>query len=192
MIKGYITLKQASEISGKDVEALKKQCQTGRIRGAIKQGKTWFVPQSEIVVDDTSIGNGTLNFAVSLVESMKGDSTSNASLGVTLIIRGSFIQGELIPKREYLRHFRESMLSKVNFHGEAAKDNFPEKFQDFTNKYFDELEEKDEQGLPSFIHLRNIRSYQLGGGDKLDNSYLRVATNSVDGFMLGMLGKDND
>lgn len=189
MIKGYITLKQASDISGKEVEALKKQCQTGRIRGAIKQGKTWFVPQSEIVIDETSAGNGTLSYLTSLIELTKGDDESKTSFGITLIISGSFIQGELIPKREYLRHFRESMLSKVNFHGKAKESGFETKFRDFTNKYFDELEQKDEQGIPSFIHLRRVSSSQLDNETPVEGSYLRISSSSIDGFMLGTTRK---
>jgi hypothetical protein len=186
MIKGYITLKQASEVSGKEVEALKKQCQDGRIRGAIKQGNAWFVPLSEIVVDETSIGNGTLNFLVSIVESTKGNDESSASFGVTFIINGSIIQGELIPRQEYLRHFRESMLTKINFQGQPINDEFKTKFQDFTNKYFDQLVEKDEEGIPSFIHLRKFSSHQIKNGEMIQGSYLRLKTSSIDGFMLGM------
>ncbi|HEY8992548.1 MAG TPA: hypothetical protein VIM37_01725 [Candidatus Microsaccharimonas sp.] len=185
MIKGYITLKQASELSGKETEALKKQCQDGRIRGAIKQGKTWFVPQSEIVVNDTNIGNGTLYYLISLIESTKGNDESTASFGVTFIINGSIIQGELIPRQEYLRHFRENMLTKITFKSETIDSGFEAKFREFTNRYFDDLVEKDEDGIPSFIHLRKISSHQLNNGAATEGSYIRIKTDSIDGFMLG-------
>lgn len=192
MIKGYITLKQASEISGKEVEALKKQCQTGRIRGAIKQGKTWFVPQGEIIVDDNTTGNGTLNFLVSLVELSRSDEKNSVSFGVSILVNGTFIQGDLVSKSEYLQHFRNSMLTKISFGGEAAKNDFTDKFNDFTNKYFNALQEKDEDGIPSFIHLRNISSGQIAGMDTIEGSYIRIKTSSIDGFMLGVTRRSDE
>ena len=178
MIKGYITLKRAAEVSGKEIEALKKQCQAGRIRGAIKQGNTWFVPQSEILVDDTSVGNGTLNYLISFVESSVGN-----HVGVTLLVNGTFIQGELISKKEYLQHFRSEMLKGLETSTPQNQDSLP--LLDFTNQYFDELEQKDEDGIPSFVHLKKISSANFGDGSPSKGSYLRVRSSTVDGFMLG-------
>lgn len=43
-IPGYLTVSEAKERYGVKADTLKRQCQRGKIRGAIKQGKTWFVP----------------------------------------------------------------------------------------------------------------------------------------------------
>jgi len=44
-IPGYITLSQAEKFYGIKADTLKKQCLAGKYPGAIKQGKTWFVPE---------------------------------------------------------------------------------------------------------------------------------------------------
>lgn len=43
-IPGYLTITEAEERYGVKADTLKKRCQRGRVKGAIKQGKTWFVP----------------------------------------------------------------------------------------------------------------------------------------------------
>ena len=44
-IPGYITLSEAEKFYGVKANTLKKQCLSGKYPGAIKQGKTWFVPE---------------------------------------------------------------------------------------------------------------------------------------------------
>jgi hypothetical protein len=44
-IPGYITLSEAEKFYGVKADTLKKQCLAGKYTGAIKQGKTWFVPE---------------------------------------------------------------------------------------------------------------------------------------------------
>ena len=43
-IPGYLTLAEAEDRYGVKADTLKKHCQNGKIKGAIRQGKTWFVP----------------------------------------------------------------------------------------------------------------------------------------------------
>ncbi|MFA6518887.1 MAG: hypothetical protein WCV93_04555 [Candidatus Shapirobacteria bacterium] len=43
-IPGYLTLSEAEERYKVKADTLKKKCQNGKIKGAVKQGKTWFVP----------------------------------------------------------------------------------------------------------------------------------------------------
>lgn len=43
-IPGYLTVSEAEERYGVKADTLKRRCQKGKVRGAIKQGKTWFVP----------------------------------------------------------------------------------------------------------------------------------------------------
>ncbi len=44
-IPGYITLSEAEKFYGVKADTLKKQCLNGKYPGAVKQGKTWFVPE---------------------------------------------------------------------------------------------------------------------------------------------------
>lgn len=44
-ISGYITLAEAEKFYGVKANTLKKQCLGGKFPGAIKKGKTWFVPE---------------------------------------------------------------------------------------------------------------------------------------------------
>ncbi len=44
----FLTLKGVSILTKINVETLKKQCQAGKIIGAIKIGKTWLIPQTFI------------------------------------------------------------------------------------------------------------------------------------------------
>ena len=181
MIKGYITLKEASSISGKEVEALKKQCQDGRIRGAIKQGKTWFVPYSEIIVD-TRVGNATLGFMLNFIEA----AGAGSSFGVTLIVNGTFIQGDLITKKEYIQKFKNDLVENASFKSDSTE------FHNFIKTYFTEIEEMKEEGTPSFVHLKNIATSQIGGGDILKNSYLRIKYEAIDGFLMGNTRQKDD
>lgn len=43
-LPGYLTLNEAEERYGVKADTLKKRCQAGKVAGALKKGKTWFVP----------------------------------------------------------------------------------------------------------------------------------------------------
>jgi len=43
-VPGYLTLEEAESIYGTKADTLKRRCQNGKVIGAIKKGKTWFVP----------------------------------------------------------------------------------------------------------------------------------------------------
>lgn len=66
MFEGYVTLKEAKKISGIKIETLKRQCRLGKIPGAIKEGKTWFIPRSTVVNK-----SGLLNTYLSLKSDRK-------------------------------------------------------------------------------------------------------------------------
>lgn len=63
-IPGYLTLKEAEERYGVKADTLKRRCQSGSVKGAIKQGKTWFVPNIPNVDPQKPIAENypTLNF----------------------------------------------------------------------------------------------------------------------------------
>lgn len=182
MIKGYITLKEASELSGISVEALKKRCQEGRLRGALKKGNSWFVPQSEIVVDNDNIADGSLSF----VDLIVGASDS-ARVGVTLFVGGAVISGDLVSRKVYLQNFKQNMLNTLKLtDGEAQA-----KLVETTTAYFDNLIEQDDKGGMTFIHLDDVQYYDGGTPHDIKPANLRIRVSSIDGFVLGRR-KSND
>lgn len=49
-LPGYYTTKEAAEKLGfKTGDSLKHYCQQGKINGAVKVGKTWFIPEQWIL-----------------------------------------------------------------------------------------------------------------------------------------------
>ncbi len=175
----YITLKEASELSGKEVEALKKQCQEGRIRGAIKKGKVWFVPRSEILVSGEERSDGTLGFMDILIRA--GGESSSA--GVTVVAGGQVISGQMVSKKEYLHHFRDSLKKSMpDTSGEKPLHNV-------LDQYIEGLESNEETS-PSFLHLRDYSIADINNGYKLDGAYIRIRYSSIDAFMLGEIRKE--
>lgn len=73
-IPGYLTLSEAEERYGVKADTLKRRCQNGKVIGAIKQGKTWFVPNIPNIDPKKTIPENYpgLNFDAAL--------SSNASL----------------------------------------------------------------------------------------------------------------
>lgn len=179
MMDNYITLKEAGELSGKEVETLKKQCQEGRIRGAIKKGKAWFVPRNEILVSGEEKSDGTLGFMDILIRA----SGENSSAGVTVVAGGQVISGQMISRKEYLHHFRDSLKKSIpDASGETS-------LHGVLDQYIKSLEDKDEIG-PSFLHLRDYSISSVNDGYKLDGAYIRVRYSSIDAFMLGEISKN--
>jgi hypothetical protein len=181
MIKGDLTLKEASDLSGISVEALKKRCQEGRLRGALKKGNGWFVPQSEIVVDNDNIADGSLNFINIIIEA-----SDTARVGVTLFVGGSVISGDLISRKEYLQNFKHHMLKMLKF----GDDDTQTKLKETTTTYFDDLISQDEKGAMTFIHLDDVEYYDGGTPHDIKPANLRIRTSSIDGFILGRRTKD--
>lgn len=49
-LPGYYTTKEAAEKLGyKSSDSLKHYCQQGKIAGAVKVGKTWFIPETWVI-----------------------------------------------------------------------------------------------------------------------------------------------
>lgn len=181
MIKGYITLKEASEISGINIEAYKKRCQEGKIRGALKKGNGWFIPHSEVVVNDDVIADGSLSLLITFVEAAPA---GGVSFGITVFLKGAVISGRLVSRETYLNKFKEDVITGTNF--KVAGDDIQSKFDETVGVYFDNLLETKEEGTPTFIHMMNS-SVAMGKNDliSLNPASLRIRLASVDGFILG-------
>ncbi len=176
MIKGYLTLKEASDLSGISVEALKKRCQEGRLRGALKKGNGWFVPQSEIVVDSDNVADASLNFISIIVEA-----SDSARVGITLFVGGAVISGDLISRKVYLQNFKQNMISTLKF----ADEEVQTKLTETTSTYFDDLIERNEEGGMTFIHLDDVQYYDGDTPHDIKPGQLRIRVSSIDGFLLG-------
>lgn len=180
---GYITLTEAEEISGIKADTLKKRCQEGTLPGAIKQGKTWFVPKNQIIQElGSSLDDKLLTWLVNFAEGGIG-------IDVTLLAGGTFIAGQLISAKEYL----ERMNSAIK--------NVPQQ-NDNTQKAiqaFDLLLTTLTKNLPpqeeflstpiNAVHLDNVSIWNNSTPPTpLKGSLIRIKLNAVDGFMWGRLG----
>ena len=184
MIKGYLTLKEASEISGINVEALKKRCQEGKIRGALKKGRGWFVPHSEIVINDGGTTDGSLSLLITFVEAAPA---GMVKFGVTLFVNGIMISGSLVSRETYLKRLEEDMTTKaISVKGFDGADKFQAKLNETIKLYIDNLLGVNEEGMPAFIHMTDV-SVINGMRDHLvlKPANMRIRLGSIDGFMLG-------
>jgi hypothetical protein len=64
----YLSLSEAEKVYGVKPDTLKRRCQKGRVRGAVKQGKMWFVPQVPNIDPEKPITENypNLNFDASM------------------------------------------------------------------------------------------------------------------------------
>lgn len=179
---GYITLKDAAERSGKTVEALKKQCQEGRIRGAIKQGNSWIVPASEIVVTPTQADDAALNLLVVLAERQSG------SMSGIFYVGGSIISGKLLSKNDYINRLHENLRGLVKFGGElkGQEEELQKKWESVLQNYFDNylpLSKEDE--LIHFVHLDDVKIMSNDPTIPHHGELLRIRVKAIDGFAFG-------
>jgi hypothetical protein len=46
--EGYITVAEATKLSGKGIKMIARLCQTGKLPGAEKIGNTWLIPRASV------------------------------------------------------------------------------------------------------------------------------------------------
>lgn len=177
---GYITLKEASELSGISIETLKKQCQSGRIRGSIKEAGSWFVPRDEIIIkplDANSAGDDALILLTLLAES------AEVGVNVTLYLEGLVIEGLLISTKKYVSHMRENLKIGFGFDDAEAKNMVDAAL----NGYFENILQKSHEGRPQFVHLEQV-TVKLGTLDyEPKTALLRLKLDSIVGLQLGTI-----
>lgn len=175
---GYITLKEAEEISGVSVETLKKQCQTGRIRGAVKEAGSWFVPRDEIIIKPVKTGHpddSALILMVILAE------ISGLGVNVTLYMNGLIIEGMLISTERYLNNMRENTAVNVTFNDPEAQQMVDRTI----DSYYESLLKRREEGNNDFVHLERVTIKQSGSDYEPIGALLRLRLDAIDGFQLG-------
>lgn len=181
---GYITLKDASDRSGKSVEALKKQCQEGRIRGAVKQGNSWLVPSSEVVVTPSPADDAALNLLLVLAERQSG------SMNGTFYVSGAIISGKILSKDDYVERIHQNLKNIITFGGELAsqKEEYQQKWESILDNYFDSyLPLSNDDDLIHFIHLDDVRVFSNGIEAPRTGEILRLKVAAINGFSFGRL-----
>lgn len=173
---GYITLKEAERISGISVEALKKQCQAGRIRGAVKEAGSWFVPRGEIVVEPGHPEDDALGLLVIIAEA------AGVGPGVTVYVNGLVIEGRLISAEKYVTNMRQN--TKITLGVESTKTQ--ETLDKAMSAWYKNILEKEAKA-GHFLHLEHVSVRQGGGDYEPRGALLRLRLDSIDGFQLGTI-----
>lgn len=176
---GYITLSEAEEISGIKADTWKKRCQEGQVIGAIKQGKTWFIPREQVIKEQNSpVDDKLLSLFAMMAEG--GLVTS-----VTLFVGGMILAGELVSYKEYIKQLKEK------FYNSSQTKEMNEDLNKLFDLLFTNLEKKvpptTEEALskPIYnIHLQNV-SVKEGQVWTNFNYIMRIKLNAIDGFIWG-------
>lgn len=163
---GYLTLQEAEKITGIKADTFKKRCQEGKIRGAIKQGKTWFVPKDEIVRGET-ISDPTL-----LVCAILCNSELDSEIKVTLVADGNQIKGTMVSQKKYNESFIENLKNN----------NGGEMFDIMIKRFTPVLTENSEETSNRFIHIKDPFFIQ---NDESLIGVLRIKTTSISCFKIG-------
>lgn len=179
---GYITLKEASEISGIAIETLKKQCQSGRIRGAVKEAGSWFVPRDEILIKPID-GGGLKDDALILMVIFA--EAANTGVNVTLYTNGLVIEGLLISTNKYIEHMKKHTNVSLGFEDTEMQQMINSSLE----VYYDKILKKNDNESFKYVHLEQVLVKQAGGDYEPQGALLRLKIDSVDGFQLGTTKK---
>jgi hypothetical protein len=186
----YITLAEAEEISGIKADTLKKRCQEGKIKGAIKEAKTWKIPRSEIIKAPNIFSKDS--FLQTLVAVIN---THIISFNISLICNGVIISGIVIPPRVYFEKIKES-LTYDTLKGNK-NDDLDILISPILNIFINSLPEEpksveDQKEVIknfnfdiSFIHLKDVTICQSGQKLKLGDIPIRIALKDVSAFYPG-------
>lgn len=173
---GYINLKEAERISGKTLEALKKQCQEGRIRGAIKDAGSWYVPRDEILVKPAEPSDDALTLMAI------GAEAAGTGINITVYLKGLVIEGRLISTKRYIENMR--VHTKITYKNDRRSEDMLNKSM---NHYYDQILDRAKNSKIDFLHLEHATI--LAGSDSYEpkGALLRIKIDEIDGFQLGTI-----
>lgn len=171
---GYINLKEAERISGKTLEALKKQCQEGRIRGAIKDAGSWYVPRDEILVKPAEPSDDALTLMAI------GAETAGTGVNITVYLKGLVIEGRLISTKRYIEYMREH--TKITYRNDKKSEDMLNKSM---NHYYDQILDRTKNSRIDFLHLEYVTVLAGSGSYEPKGALLRLKIDEIDGFQLG-------
>jgi hypothetical protein len=174
---GYITLSQAETLSGIKADTLKKRCQEGKIKGAMKQGKTWFIPKNEVIKDNNTQKDRPLHSLAALAE-------AGLNINVTLFSNGIILNGNLISSKDYYERMRLKLEQKLSsFTGNNI--GMDDKFTGLLDLMFDEkviLTEKETGKEVKSIHLDNVKMLRGESFQNLGQNIVNIKLSSINGF----------
>lgn len=178
----YITLKEAEKLTGIKADTLKKRCQEGQIRGAIKQGKTWFVPRDELIQLPHVQQDAALRMLAVMAE-------SGVSFPITILVKGMYIAGVTVDHKRYYKHLRDSFFKGFDSPDENRKmpTETLNKIKDALDKNLFERVNEDKEYTIRHLHLSTYVIPQSGNSDLTRGAYLRVKISSIDGFAYGAM-----
>lgn len=171
---GYVNLKEAERISGKTAEALKKQCQEGRIRGAVKDAGSWYVPRDEILVKPAESSDDALELMAI------GAEAAGTGVNITIYLKGLLIEGRLISTRRYIEYMRRH--TKITYKNDKRDEEMLNKTM---GHYYDQILERTKDSRIDFLHIEHA-TVQVGSGSyEPKGALLRLKIDEIDGFQLG-------
>ncbi len=171
---GYINLKEAERISGKTLEALKKQCQEGRIRGAIKDAGSWYVPRDEILVKPAEPSDDALTLMAI------GAEAAGMGVNVTVYLKGLVIEGRLISTKRYIEYMREH--TKITYGNDKEIEEMINKTM---SHYYDQILDRTKDSRIDFLHIEHATVLAGSGSYEPKGALLRLKIDEIDGFQLG-------
>jgi hypothetical protein len=105
----------------------------------------------------------------------------DASIGVTLLSKGTFITGQMISGKQYY----ENVVERMKQAGDAgvALSSY------FTNSAENVYSPSDDSDAPTnFLHLKDVKIRSPEGSvDTLNGAYLRMKVEEIDGHFIGAM-----
>ena len=105
-------------------------------------------------------------------------------MGVTLLIKGVWISGEIISGKTYY----ESLVKSFGPYQEGSLvESIADYFKGTAKVFYTKPEDQDDCSIPNnFMHLKNITQNNGSGSmAKMNNAFLRVKIEEIDGYILG-------
>jgi hypothetical protein len=178
---GYITLKEAEDLTGIKADTLKKRCQEGQLIGAVKRGNAWFVPRDEMVKLPHLQNDAVLRTLTTMAE-------AGMNFPITFLVKGICISGVMIGRREYYGGLKQELFKGIDAGNtqDLTGENTVQEFKDHLENYlFKEGESSKRQGSPRHVHLKHAALVQPGSKSIQVNSFYRIKISSIDGFSYG-------
>jgi hypothetical protein len=128
-----------------------------------------------------------------LVRNLNEGRDSNASFGVTLLVHGAVLTGELVGGGAYFEWMADVFDASVR--EATGEEPSPKSLAAYVrNVGSSDYGEDADTGTLTYLHLRNAQVYQSGFGAAVPTpgTWWRGRLTSVDGWMLGILKRADD
>jgi hypothetical protein len=186
----YLTLSEAEQLTGIKADTLKKRCQEGKIKGAMKKGEVWQIPRDQIISEP-----GLDNKDFHLVVLASYANYHLFTLSITLYVNGNVISGTTISAREFIELNQAAIKGISNIEpitiemlDKAYNDIFLSQLPKKPNNADETKKILEDLNLEAkFIHLKDVKTLKNGIFQSLNDIPMRVNLSSVDAFHLGVV-----